>query len=161
MFAKVIIDNWSLQHVAELLGGGPSHNDASVIALCDGEHSYEEIPLASVQTEALFELLTQIVLKDELIVDAKFTGAWDSLDTPVLDLYRAKLLRPVPFSENEQYFAELRAHLVNRLCVTPSLRTAQTENEASWPATRRVAHPFLSSVLWGGAGMLARSRLML
>jgi hypothetical protein len=157
MSSKVIIDNWSLQHIAELMSGGASHDDVSVIGVSEDTHRYDTISEAAVQTEALFELLTHIVLKDEIIIDEGFTDTWESPDNPLLDLYRAKLLRPVRFSDKEEYFAELRTHLVDRLCVTSSLRSAQNENEKSWAASRSVENPFLSSVLWGGAGMLARS----
>ena len=157
MSSTTIIDNWSLQHVDQLLVDGASGDDVSVIGISGDEHRYDDIPEAIVQTEALFELLTQIVLKDEVLVDAKFTNTWDAQETPLLDLYRAKTVRPVPFTDQEQYFAELRSHLVDRLCVTSSLRNAQDENEKSWAAFRRADNPFLSAVLWGGAGMLARS----
>ena len=157
MSSTTIIDNWSLQHVAQLLVDGASRNDVSVIGISDDTHRYDGILEGIVQTEALFELLTQIVLKDEILVDAKFTNTWDTRESPLLDLYRTKMVRPVPFTDHEQYFAELRSHLVDRLCVTSSLKNAQEENERSWAAFHRVPDPLLSAILWGGAGMLARS----
>jgi hypothetical protein len=157
MSSRIIIDNWSLQHVAELLGDGASRDKASVIGISGDTHSYDDISEGVVQTEALFELLTQIVLKDEILVDAKFTNSWDSQETPLLDLCRAKILRPVPFTDQESHFAELRSHLVDKLCVTSSLRHAQDENEKNWAESRTVTNPLLSAVLWGSAGMLARS----
>ncbi len=157
MSSQAIVDNWSLQHVTEILSVGVSQDHASVIAVSEDAHRYDSIPEAAVQTEALFELLTLIVLKDELFVDEKFTSAWAALDTPLLDLYRRKLLRPVPFTSQEEHYSELRAHLVDKLCMTSSLRQEQVENETSWSESRSLVNPYLSSVLWGGAGMLARS----
>ena len=157
MSSRIIIDNWSLQNVSELLLSGVSTDSASVICVSDDNHTYEDMPEIVIQTEALFELLTQIVLVDEILIDSKFAYTWESPDTPLLDLYRAKTLRGVRFTDQEDRFWELRNYIVDKLCVTSSLRHAHAENVSSYEASGAAANPYLSGLLWGGAGMLARS----
>ncbi len=157
MSTRVIADNWSLQQVGDLLIDGASRTTASAIRVSGDEHHYDDISEAVIQTEALFDLLAQIVLTDEVLIDSTYSYTWDSVDSPLHDLYRAKLIRPVQFLDSEDKFAGLRNHIVDKLCVTPSLTREHEENVATWRETGSSVNPFLASVLWGGAGMVARS----
>lgn len=157
MSRHVIADNWSLQHVADLLTNGISTSEASVIRICGDEHRYDDISEGLVQTECLFDLLTEVVLRDEIIVDAAFTNTWDATNNSLQQLSRAGILRPVPFLDSEARFSDLRQFLVERLCVTASLTNDHTENVKGWSSEMRTPNPYLSAVLWGGAGMVARS----
>jgi len=157
MSRHVIVDNWSLQHVADLLTHGISSSDASVINVCGDEYRYDAISEGIVQTESLFDLLTEIVLRDEIIVDSAFTETWDATNNPLRPLSRAGLLRRVPFLDSENRFSDLREFLVERLCVTESLKNDHAENVRGWKSEKRTPNPYLSAVLWGRAGMLARS----
>lgn len=157
MSTRVITDNWSLQHVCELFIDGVSRDTASTIRVSGDKHHYDDISEAVIQTETLFDLLTQIVLADEILIDATYSYTWDTVDSPLHDLYRAKLIRPVQFLDSEAKFAGLRNHIVDRLCVTPSLTREHRQNVDSYDETGSSVNPFLASVLWGGAGMVARS----
>lgn len=157
MTTKTLADNWSLQHVGELFVDGLSNKAASAIRVTGEEHHYDDISEAIVQTEALFDLLTHIVLTDEILIDSTYSYTWSTADSPLHDLYRAKLIRPVQFLDREAQFSNLRNHIVGRLCVTPSLLQAQRENVDSFDRSGSSSNPFLAAVLWGGAGMLARS----
>ena len=157
MSRHVIIDNWSLQNIDDLLTNGISSSDASIIHVCGDEHRYDAISEGVVQTESLFDLLTEIVLRDEIIVDAAFTETWDATNGSLQLLSRAGILRRVPFLDSETRFSELRQFLVERLCVTESLTNDHAENAKGWSLEKQTPNPYLSAVLWGGAGMLARS----
>lgn len=121
MSSRVIVDNWSLQHVGDLLVDGVSRDTASTIRVSGDEHHYDDISEAVIQTETLFDLLTQIVLTDEVLIDSTYSYTWDTIDSPLHNLYRSKLIRPIQFLASEERFADLRNHIVERLCVTPSL----------------------------------------
>lgn len=157
MSRHVIADNWSLQHVTDLLSNGISMSEASVIRIRGDEHRYDDISEGIVQTESLFDLLTEIVLRDEIIVDAAFTETWDTPNSSLHSLRRAGILRRVPFLDSAEKFSELRQFFVERLCVTESLTNDHAENVNGWNFEKQTPNPYLSAVLWGGAGMVARS----
>jgi hypothetical protein len=157
MSRHVLADNWSLQHVSDLLSSGISMSEASVIRICGDEHRYDDVSEGLVQTESLFDLLTEIVLRDEIIVDAAFCETWDTPSSSLHSLSRAGILRRVQFLDGEDKFSELRQFFVERLCVTESLTSDHAENVNGWSINKRTPNPYLSAVLWGGAGMVARS----
>ncbi len=157
MSRNVLADNWSLQHVTDLLSNGISISEASVIRIYRDEHHYDDVSEGVVQTETLFDLLTEIVLRDEIIVDADFCETWDTPSSSLHSLSRAGILRRVPFLDSEERFSELRQFFVERLCVTESLTNAHAENVNGWNFEKKTPNPYLSAVLWGGAGMVARS----
>ena len=157
MTRDAIVDNWSLQHISDLLANGISGSAVSVVNVSGNDHKYIDILEGAIQTEALFDLLTEIVLRDEIIIDSAFTDTWD-LDNDSFDpLTRSGLLRKVPFLDNEEQFADFREFIVDRLCVTDSLRKAHADNVDCWSLSKETPDPYLASVLWGGAGMVARS----
>jgi len=160
MSHRVIADNWSLQNVAELLTLGLSASDAHVIGISSGSHHYNPLCEGIVQTEALFDLLTDIVLRDEITIDSAFTYTWDIEDNPLRTLDRCGILRRTPFLDLESEFKDLREHLVDRLCFTDSLKQEHAENVDGWNVERNTPNPLLSQVLWGGAGMFARSSVL-
>lgn len=157
MSCSVIVDNWSLQHIVELLTSGLSGDDAHVIRVSSDGHRYEPLSEGVIQTEALFDLLTEIVLRDEITVDSAFTGTWDGSENPLRELGAAGILRRVPFLDLESRFSDLRENMVERLCITESLKLEHAENVEGWNSKRITPNQLLSEVLWGGAGMAARS----
>jgi hypothetical protein len=48
---------------------------------------------------------------------------------------------------------------VGELCVTPTLKSEVAAIQAAWRDAKRDVDPHLSALVWGGAGMLARSHL--
>ena len=77
MTRDAIVDNWSLQHISDLLANGISGSAVSVVNVSGNDHKYIDILEGAIQTEALFDLLTEIVLRDEIIIDSAFTDTWD------------------------------------------------------------------------------------
>ena len=157
MGQSVIADNWSLQDISRIFTGGLREEDTSVIEIHNNQHTYNSISYAIVQTEALFDFLTDIVLRDEIIVDAQFTNAWNEANSPISRAVDAGVLRSFPFLEDSEKLIKPRDQLVSQLCITSSLKNDHAENVRSYNTTQEATHKYLSAVLWGGAGMLARS----
>lgn len=159
--SKVLADNWSLQNTAELLTNGLAGDDASVITI-DTEkntHAYQDISYDIIRIEALFDLLNDIVLKDEIIVDDQYLNTWNEKDSALLHLCSSQIIKPFPFLAAPDKLRDWTNALVKKLCVTSSLELEHELNNQTWQAQRKVAYPALSSTLWGGAGMLARSHV--
>ncbi|MFA6902901.1 MAG: hypothetical protein WC236_07460 [Gallionellaceae bacterium] len=158
MSSDVIVDNWSLQDISRLLHFGMDDDNTHLIKpnVDKGTHEYTEIPAAIIQTEALFDFLTDIILRDQLLVEEQHVDAWKREASPLEVVDQAGIIRAYPFRSNFKLDGP-RAEFVNRLCITESLRTEHDENTEGWRLNRRSPHQYLSQTLWGGAGMLARS----
>ena len=154
---NAIVDNWTLQNVGELISNGFSNDQASVVRVRDDTHSYDDVSECIVQTEALFDIMTEIVLRETLVVDGQFTYTWESADSPINPLDREGIIRKKPFTDFEDHYEPLRSYLADRMCVTDSLKLAHAENVRNWAESNQTTDPYLSAVLWGGAGMVARS----
>lgn len=161
MSQNIIADNWSLQELSELFSRGFSREEAPRIVpeIHKDRFRYDPVAGAIVQTEALFDFLTDLVLRNQIIVDEAFTEAWFSDASTLSHLINQGIVRTYAFLRNEEVLDSLRAEFVDKLCVTSDLREAQLENEKTWRANREIEHPALSTILWGGAGMLARGCL--
>ncbi len=158
MSQSVISDNWSLQNISELLIKGMEIEDGHYIKIDRENDSYEHrsISKAVIQTEALFDFITDIILRDQIIVDEKFTRAWKQYGGPLDNALSASVIKPFPFLVDYKKLIEPRNEFVDRLCVTSELKLHHEENNAEWTKNKRTPHDFLSQTLWGGAGMLAR-----
>lgn len=159
--SRVLADNWSLQNVAELLTSGLGNDQASLIKIDKqkNSHNYVDINYDVIRLEALFDLINDIVLKDELVVDERFIGSWKKLKSPLSELQEAGIIQPFAFLDSPEKLKYPREQLVTRLCATPTLTSEHLLNESIWRTDRKTPFPVLSSVLWGGAGMLARSHV--
>lgn len=158
MTSVVIADNWSLQEVSSLLTHGIDRSESSVIVVDNKSdtHRYENAPHAALAFEALFDLLTDIVLRDEIWIDSKFSNTWE--DFGILDsAVRSGVIKPFNFLGQAQELVSPRNEFVDRMCVTKSLKIAHQENVRSWELHQQTPDKYLSQTLWGGAGMLARS----
>ncbi len=158
MTSAVIADNWSLQEISSLLKHGIDKSEGSVIVIDSklDTHRYENVPHAALAFEALFDLLTEIVLRDEIWIDSNFSDTWEGfgiLDSAVL----SGVIRPFNFLGQPQELDSTRNEFVDRMCVTESLRIEHDENVHGWNLHGKSPHKYLSQTLWGGAGMLARS----
>jgi hypothetical protein len=159
MGTSVIADNWSLQTIAELLVDGLTDGSVESIKFdkSAGTHSYASLPEAGISLEALFDLLTDIVLRDQLLVDEKFTSTWSPIGGGLHELVERQLILPTQFLADPTRIEGPRAEFVERLCITPSIREAHEVNAQGWNRDGVTPDPMLSAALWGGAGMLARA----
>lgn len=157
MAQDVIADNWSLQDISTLFVDGLESDTADEIVLVNGEHSYSPVSSAIIQTEALFDFLTDLVLREEILVDEKFTSSWDMSGSPISEAKRIGVVRSYPFLSKPEKLEEPRERIVGHICSTDSLRIAHKENVDEWNTIGQTPDPLLSITLWGGAGMCARS----
>ena len=157
----LLIDNWVLQDVGECLVSGLAPEESSVISIDQDNNSHIilDVPFSGVQIEALLELLVNIVLRDSLYIDSGFIETWAEHEPVFTPLLKSGLVRGIPFPVEDNALIEARKLSVERLCVTDSLLEEQARNEQSWSAGKGVVNPYMSAVLWGTAGMLARSHV--
>lgn len=158
MSQSIISDNWALQDVSELLVSGMSDEEGSIVRIDRENDSYKyiDLPRAVLQTEALFDLITDIILRDQIIVEEKFTYAWNQDGSPLDRALKAGVIKPFPFLIDPKKLIEPRNEFVDRLCVTSELTKDHIENTIGWDKNKHTPHAYLSQTLWGGAGMLAR-----
>lgn len=154
-----IADNWSLQSVLELLGQGLSNDDASLIVVEHEKDSYryEEVPSAVIAFEALFDLIADLVLRDQIWVDEKFADSWLGHGSELDAAAAEGVILPFRFLAQPQELNAPRDEFVSRLCATSALHRDHAANVQDWVSSQTTPHRYLSQVLWGGAGMLARA----
>ncbi len=154
-----IVDNWSLQVVAQALSEGLELGEASLLEVDKdaGSHGYRNVPAGAIAIEAIFDLIADVVLREQIWVDEDFHQAWKGKDSSLEQLLGERVVVPFRFLGQPQELDEPRRFFVSKLCVTDALRQAQQENEEGWGREGVAPHPYLSQVIWGGAGMLARS----
>lgn len=159
MSQSVISDNWSLQNISELLVDGIDPGVAYFITPNNetDSHGYEEVPWAVIAIEALFDLITDVILRDQILVDEKFANAWRHKEGPLNDLAEQSVVRTFPFLTDPQQLSGPRDEFVARLCSTSSLKREHQENVVGWATSKRSPNPYLAQTIWGGAGMLARA----
>lgn len=157
MTQSKIIDNWSLQEITNIFINGLTPVQTSEISISNGQHSYSSISSAVIQTEALFDFLTNLVLCDEILVDSDFTSVWDESKSPIFTASEKGILVSHPFLKKPEKIDELRERILEHICSTQSLIEAHKKNVVSWEKTRQTPDNILAAILWGGAGMCARS----
>jgi len=59
----------------------------------------------------------------------------------------------------EEKLIEVRKAIVDQLCITSSIRKIQQQNEEEWVKNKENVDQFMSQLIWGGAGMLARGHV--
>src|SRR3990172_13390818 len=99
METRLLIDNWMLQDINEALQVGLSEEDTGeiVIDFQKGTHDFSFMPHAVFQVDALLALLVNIVLRDVLIVDNRFTYVWENGHESLRNLKYAGILHPFDF----------------------------------------------------------------
>jgi len=159
--SRVLADNWSLQSIGELITNGLGNDTASTIEICKAKdtHEYKSIEYDIIRIEALFDFLNDVVLRDEVIVDESYIGTWAKPESPLVGLHEAGIICPFPFLATPERLKAPTEALVKRLCATSTLENEHAKNNSMWALERRTPYPALSSTLWGGAGMLARSHI--
>ncbi len=108
MESSLIIDNWLLQDIGSCLANGLSDDEPSEIIIDKqtDSHSIVGVSSAGIQIEALLELLTNIVLRDKLIVDANFVSTWNPYVKYFEKLSNAGILRPLELLKYEDRLKE-------------------------------------------------------
>ena len=157
MAQGVVADNWSLQDISILFSEGMDDSRADEIVLQKGSHVYNPISYASIQSEALFDFLTDLVLRDEVIIEQRFEDAWININSPILKAKKRGVVRSYPFLNEPEKLEAPRERIIKHMCSTPSLVEAHQENVSSWASRQQAKHTLLSQTMWGGAGMCARS----
>jgi hypothetical protein len=160
MSQTTISDNWSLQDVSHLLSEGIDARGIGQFIVVDkaaNSHDYKDVPQAVIAIEALFDLLTDIVLRDEIRVDEAFIDAWAEADGPLVVAVQQGIVKSFRFLGQPQELVSPRNEFVERMCVTASLKKRHEENVAEWERNKTTPDRYLSQALWGGAGMLARA----
>lgn len=157
MAQGVVADNWSLQDISTLFNEGFEQDQAGELVLSNESHSYIPVSSAVIQTEALFDFVTDLVLRDEILVEETFTSAWEKINSPILKAKNLGVISAYPFSADSEQIADARERIVEHICTTPSLRSAHQKNVDGWNTSRTTPDRLLSATLWGGAGMCARS----
>ena len=98
MGQRVIADNWSLQAVSELLTQGLDPDDNPGIApLTDPDKLTTALPQAVTDLEALFDFITDVALRDQILVDDNYHDAWFGDEGPLAELAQRSIVRPHPF----------------------------------------------------------------
>lgn len=69
MSQSIISDNWSLQNISELLIDGidPSNAHFVIPNSATDSHEYKIVPMAVIAFEALFDLITDIILRNQIL----------------------------------------------------------------------------------------------
>jgi len=161
MSLSLTIDNWTLQDVNELLLSGLTPHQVGEIEIPTDRttHSFSHVPHGLIQLDCLIGLLTHIVFYDELLVDDKFTSSWNQVPSDLRQLVGPRIVRGVPYEELGEDLKVVREQIVEELTVTPSLVQAAELDRVAWEETGESADLHMSALIWGGAGMLARSHL--
>lgn len=157
MAQGVVADNWSLQEVSTLLVEGLEQDFNGEIIIQSNAHSYQSVSSAIIQSEALFDFLTDLLLRDEILVDDQYAYAWDDNSGPLLLAKNLGVVRPYNFKVDFKKIEGPRNVIVERLCATDTLKLAHEENVRGWNLYKETPDQLLSQTLWGGAGMCARS----
>jgi hypothetical protein len=161
METKLLIDNWMLQDVNQALERGLSEDFSGEILIdtLNNSHDFNSMPHAVFQIDALLSLLTNIVLRDRLIVDGGFTYVWKNGHESLQTLRSMAIINLFDFLSSEELIAGPRKIIVDELCVTQSIRAVQRKNERLWEKRKESADKHMSQLVWGAAGYLARSHV--
>ena len=155
---QILLDNWTLQEISYLGKSGLSNDqtDKLVVDQENDSHSFEKISSGLMQLQALFSFLQNLVLREIIITDSRFIHVWDE-NSSLKRIQSDGLIKVHDFQEEK--LVEVRKAIVDQLCVTSSIRKIQQQNEQEWKENKRNVDQFMSQLIWGGAGMLARGHV--
>ena len=158
--SALLIDNFTLQDVGGVLTHGPASDLRAEIRASSSKKGYvvRGIPAAAIQIEALLQLLNVIVLQDELIVDSKFTASWEDALNFLAPLRTHQIVAAKPFDEAKSAWLPRRDFAEQVLCFTPQLACDFDRYKAAFPNV--APNAAMSTLVWGTAGMLARSHYL-
>ncbi len=155
---QIILDNWTLQEVAHLgqLGLSSEITGKLVVNHQEDTHDFKKISHGFIQLQSLFSFLQNLVLREVIITDDRFVRVWNDSNS-LKRIETEGLIKIHTFQEEK--FIEVRKAIVEQLCTTSSIREIQKLNEQEWERNKTVIDPFMSQIIWGGAGMLARGHV--
>jgi hypothetical protein len=158
---KLILDNWLLSEVEELLfeGCSPEVKPRLVVDPECGTDEWDRISSALLQVDSLIRLLVDVVTRDELIVDARYAAFWGRPESPLHRLVQEDIVKIEKIDTSSPEGRRALEALLTRLCATERLRTQQAENQRTWKADGTTQHQAHSVIVWGAAGYLTRSHL--
>ena len=154
----LLTDNWTLEEVAGCLAEGLSEEGSRSLHVdVDADsHSWLAIPGAAHQVDALLALLTDIVLSDQLIVDAADSGGWKYLSAQLRSLAKEGIIVERELRWDAGEHCDERLALITHLCATESLRDAAQFFWQDRPVRQSTDQRSMSIVVWGTAGYLIR-----
>ena len=157
---SLMIDNWTLQDVRDLLSEGLDDKTGVEITISSDRqtHQLQPVNMGVHQIDALLTLLTNIVCCERLLVDKELTYAWANSSANFLRLTDS-VVEPTDYSPLGEQLQKLRDLLVNELCVTPTLAADIKLLQSTGLYSESTPTSFLTMVVSRGAGMLARSHL--
>jgi hypothetical protein len=161
MGTALIVDNWTLQEVERLLESGISNEDAAEIWISADRtsHRFDAVPQGLLQLDALLTFITNIVCFDSLRVDSRFTYTWQRDGGSLSPLEHMLVIESEDYQRLGDELNQVRELILNQLCVTESLKAAMAETKEQWRTAGAQPDPHFSALVWGGAGMLARSQM--
>lgn len=162
MPTKLMLDNWLLQDIAEVMSEGLSTDITHKIDInyASEEYYWEETSRAAVQIECLMNFLIDIVTRDNLVLDEQYAYAWNRY-IPLSQLNQKGIISTEKFNTKNPLFREVRKSILNDICVIERMKETQKKSEETWNKERSTIEPYFSQVIWGTAGNLSRSNLIL
>ncbi len=159
--STLLMDNWTLEDVGELLSEGPNGKTASELRFSeDGQrYFYEDTSWDVVAFECLAQTLSNIVLTDVCYVDADHSGSWVGRYGCLSPLSDKEVIRPRSFGHNRDLWVPTRELIVEDLLTCNEMRATHEENKRAFRDDQEMPDEMLSQIIHGGAGMMARARL--
>jgi hypothetical protein len=161
MPARLLIDNWTLQSCRELFSDGLTGDTASeLIASASTEKPvYRDVSADVVQIQSLIQTLNDVVFADEVFVDAEFAHVWEA-SAGLQPLADSQTVVRKPLTAAKPDWREVRDAMAIELCGSEAIRQRHLENVESCKRGCGAVDRFLSQLIWGGAGMLARATFL-
>ncbi|CAE1136387.1 hypothetical protein [Xanthomonas euroxanthea] len=142
----------------ELLTDGLDRDQCQLLQVTsDGAPRLTSAPAASIVLECLFDLLTDLVLLDHILVEAAHVDTWQRADHVVAPATRQGTLRGYDFQPRDPELGAVRDAFAERLAFTAPLRELHAQYTTVYREHGVNSHPLESQILWSGAGMLARA----
>ena len=154
-----LIDNFSLQSVAELLNEGVS-DDQMVWPQIDRQrdaHRWEPVNITAFRLHALFDLLVHIVTRDQLVLCNEYRSAWEGAHPQLRYIEDCGVLTPRDFDAHGEAALAIKERVIAECSVTSSLRRKHKENVRGYARHGRSPNAYLATAMWGTAGNLARA----
>lgn len=153
-------DNWTFESLFDLYSGGLDFSSSKELKINKETNSYDwtEVSTACVQIESLFHLINELVLREKIFYDQKFSAGWNSFES--LDSLDGSLLVSVDIPTNEPEVKDSRNEALKLLCATDLMKKHQEENLKGYRDNKQSPHEYFSQVVWGAAGNLGRSTFL-
>ena len=158
MTTRLLADNWTFQNAGEFICRGLGGEMARELMIPEHRNGfgYQEISADLLRFDALCQILNHLILSDEVWVDEGYTGAWKKF-SPLLHAKSAGVVVPKAFKEFTRNWIPVREVIADRLCVNDAMLKAHRRNKRQWAKDKTMPDEFLSQLIWGGSGMLARA----